>query len=135
MFLKNNSYYKNYNNYYDLVKEKCVLYECGKNIDELFYRISKDFEFCNKNEIEPRKVYFDLTFKGTLKEKISLQRLFEDEEDLDILSYDDKCIFTYDDMYEIARLLDENNLGIFLIKDDDYYLERKPLLYWLSTNN
>ena len=132
MNLMNNSYYKNFKKYSDLVKEKCVIYEWATNGDDLFRRIQRDFYYCKKRGIKPYEVYVDLVEENSLENKPNLRKLFELEEDLDILSYDDQSIFSYYDMHEVARLLDDNNFGIYLIKDDKYYLERKPLLYWLS---
>lgn len=132
MNLMNNSYYKNFKKYSDLVKEKCVIYECATNVDDLFRRIQRDFYYCKKRGIKPYEVYVDLVEENSLENKPNLRKLFELEEDLDILSYDDQSVFSYYDMHEVARLLDDNNFGIYLIKDDKYYLERKPLLYWLS---
>lgn len=130
--MKYNSYYKSFEKYSDLVKEKCVIYECAETIDEIYKRIERDFKYCRKRGIKPYEVYTDLINKNDIKYKPNLRKLFELEEDLDILSFDDQSVFSVFDMHEIARLLDENNLGIYLVKDDDYYFERKPLLYWLS---
>lgn len=98
----------------------------------MFRRIQRDFYYCKKRGIKPYEVYVDLVEENSLENKPNLRKLFELEEDLDILSYDDQSVFSYYDMHEVARLLDDNNFGIYLIKDDKYYLERKPLLYWLS---
>lgn len=132
MSLKSNSEYKKYNEISDLLKDSCVAYTYALNEDDLFKNVDRIFKYCKKKKIIPKRVYFDICKENDIRFKPSLQNLFINEENLDILTIDYESLFSYADRYDIARELDENNLGIYLIEDDDYLLERKPMLYWLS---
>ena len=97
MNLMNNSYYKNFKKYSDLVKEKCVIYESATNVDDLFRRIQRDFYYCKKRGIKPYEVYVDLVEENSLEN--ILEELYPDgmtETELnDLLWFDSESVYEW----------------------------------------
>ena len=134
MNLNKRSYYYDFNEFSELLNEDTVIYIKANNYKELKKKQHIIKEFCSQKNINPKKIYLDVTNNSNLMNKPNLQKLLADEENLDIITFSTSDIYRYstDDYYDIKRFLRESNLGIYDLNYESFSIERQPLLYWLG---
>lgn len=134
MNLTKRSYYYDFKEFSDLLNEDTVIYIKANNENEYKKKESLINQFCKQKNIQPKKIYKDITNDSNLLNKISLQELLREEENLDIITFSTSDIYKYssDDFYDIKRYLKESNLGVYDLNYESFSLERQPLLYWLG---
>ena len=134
MNLNKRSYYYDFKEFSDLLNEDTVIYIKANNKKELKKKQHIINEFCSQKNINPKKIYLAVTNNSNLMNKPNLQKLLDDEENLDIITFSTSDIYRYatDDYYDIKRFLRESNLGIYDLNYESFSIERQPLLYWLG---
>lgn len=134
MNLNKRSNYEKFNEFSDLLTDESVIYIHASNDNICFKKLQTIFNFCNKKSIRPRAIYFDISKSKDLLDKPNLAKLFRDEENVDIITYNSTDIAPYgnEDYYDIRRYLKDSNLGIYDLTYENYSYERAPMLVWLG---
>lgn len=133
MNISKNSNYHKFKNFYELLSEDSIVYVFASNKDEVFSQIDKIFKFCNQHNIIPKEVYYDISNDNNIINKPNLQMILRDKENTDLIVNSVKSVSNYCvDHWEVNTYLKESNIGVYNINQDEFFIERKPLLFWLS---
>lgn len=133
MPINKNSNYQNFNHFYELLSEDSIIYVFAKTKEEAFKQLDNIFKLCNKYNISPKEVYFDINDTNNIENKPNLQMILRDKENIDLIVNSAKNVSNYlVDHWEVKRYLKESNIGVYNINEDDFFYERKPLLFWVG---